>query len=427
MRWKNIMLWAGALCLVANCGGCRAVPVESGAGEREVTIRTVTMFGVGDANRTVYNQIRQEFENTYDYITVEDESRTSDEQWKEQVVADFCVGNEPDVLQFFTDATANELVDMDKFVTLEEIREEYPEYAADTYTWALDQVTNEDGVQRAVPTTGFWEGLYCNQDLFDAYDVPLPTDMESLRYAIEVFRENDIVPIACSLSHVPHYWMEHFLLYSAGKELYMGPYDQVPQAWEDGLELFAELRQMGAFPENTDSASNEYVQGLFAQKQAAMLLEGNWYLPRVEDQEQTIVIAFPNISGNKVEEGTIIGGMTTGFYITRRAWNDPDKRDAAVKYVMAHTGKEAVQRYWENGGGTATTATEVEPMEDRTPLAKSAEQYLKQVNFQILPTDSRMDPEAYAVLINGIMNISHGSPAKALLEQVFAIQNESMK
>ena len=45
-------------------------------------------------------------------------------------------------------------------VSIEDIRAEYPDYAADTLDSALQAAANTDGVERAVPTTGYWEGLY---------------------------------------------------------------------------------------------------------------------------------------------------------------------------------------------------------------------------------------------------------------------------
>ena len=125
------------------------------------------MFGGTDPNKETYDAINQEVMDQYDYITIEDNSQTSDEEWKAQVNADFSVGNEPDVIQFFTDATADSIIATDKLVSIEDIRAEYPDYAKDTLDSALSAAANTDGVERAVPTTGYWEGLYCNKDLFD--------------------------------------------------------------------------------------------------------------------------------------------------------------------------------------------------------------------------------------------------------------------
>jgi len=62
--------------------------------------------------------------------------------------------------------------------------------------------------------------LSFNKDLFDQYNLELPTDWASLTTAIETFKENGIIPIACSLNNVPHYWIEFMMLYAAGEEEY---------------------------------------------------------------------------------------------------------------------------------------------------------------------------------------------------------------
>ncbi len=424
-KGKRIAVMLAAVFAAGVQTGCGTHVVEMVDEVSDVvTLRTVTMFGASDPGSVVYEEIRQEFMRDNPNIYIEDESRTSDEQWKTEVAADFAAGNEPDVLQFFTDATANQLVAMDKFVTIEEIRKEYPDYAEDTWEWALEQVKNADGVARAVPTTGFWEGLYVNEDMFVKYDLPLPTDWDSFVHAVEVFRENGVVPVACALSNVPHYWLEHLLLYTAGDEEYLTVGGEVPDSWVTALETFALLRDMGAFPKDTDSITNEYATELFADKKAAMLLEGNWYLPAVRDTEHTLVLEFPGVQNQKTEPGTVIGGMTSGFYITRRAWNDPNKRDVAVRYVMAQTCREAVQRYYENGGGTAVAATPVIPLRDRSPLETCAAEYAAAASEKLLSTDSRMDPEAYKTLIAGIPQVSLGDSGRRLLEKVFAIAAE---
>ncbi len=389
-----------------------------------ITLRSVTMFGGLDANATVYEHIWEDFLEENPGIYINDESRTADEQWKAEVAADFCAGNEPDVLQFFTDATANQLVAMDKFVTIEEIREYEPDYAKDTYPWALEQVANSDGVQRAVPTTGFWEGLYCNSDLFEKYHVDYPTDWESFQQAVEVFHAHGVVPVACSLAEVPHYWVEHLMLYTVGEEAYKEIPEEVPEDWCKALALFQKLNEINAFPPNADIITNDYARSMFLQKEAAMILEGNWFLPLVEDQKNTVVIAFPGVPDGKEEKGTLISGMSSGFYITKRAFENPKKRDIAIRYVMAQTSSAAVQKYWEHGGGTARAATAVRPLESQTTLTMSVEEFLQNSQKQVLPLDSRMDPEAYTTLIEGIIEIYAGGDPDKLWNEVLAINTQ---
>ena len=85
---------------------------EAGGGTAEasgnpVTLRTVSMFGGTDPNKETYEAINKEFMEQYDYITIEDNSQTSDEEWKAAVNADFSVGNEPDVIQFLKTSVQN--------------------------------------------------------------------------------------------------------------------------------------------------------------------------------------------------------------------------------------------------------------------------------------------------------------------------------
>lgn len=387
-----------------------------------VTIKTVSMFGGTDPNAVVYEKINQEIMEQYSNITIEDNSQASDEDWKASVAADFAVGNEPDVIQYFTDATANAILATDKFVTLDEIRAEYPDYASETLTAALDAVTNPDGVKRAVPTTGYWEGLYCNKDLFDQYGVELPTDWASLVTAIETFKENDIIPIAVSLNEVPHYWIEFLMLYAAGEEEYASVPETAPESWAAGLDTFKTLRDMGAFPEDTDTVDDAYTGQLFKDKKAAMQLDGSWYAGGIEDKENTVVIAFPGLENQKAQKNAIVGGMSSGFYITRKAWEDPDKRDAAVKFVMAHTSKNGVQQYWEATGAIAKAATDVAPVSGMTPLAESALEYTNSASTINAPTDSRLGQEPYSVIVSNIVKISIGEvSSKDVLDESLSL------
>lgn len=399
---------------------------SSDDGEKNaVTLKTVSMFGGTDPNAEVYEKINKEFMEENDYVTIEDNSQVSDEDWKAAVAADFAVGNEPDVIQFFTDANASAVLATDKFVSVEEIKAEYPEYAQDTIDSALAAAENPDGVSRAVPTTGYWEGLYCNKDLFDQYGLELPTDWDSLVTAIKTFKENGIIPIACSLNQVPHYWIEFLMLYSAGEDDYTTVPETAPESWVKGLETFKTLRDMGAFPEDTDTVDDAYTGQLFKDKKAAMQLDGSWYAGGIEDTDNTVVIAFPGVEDQKANVGAMVGGISSGFYITKKAWDDPDKREAAVKFVEAHTCKEGVQQYWEAGGSISKAAVVVYSSDEMTPLALSALDYTNGATTISAPTDARLGQEAYSVITSNIVKISTGdASAEDVLNEALALYQE---
>lgn len=406
-----------------NKGTQAANSGDSAEAKNPVTLKTVSMFGGTDPNKETYDAINQEIMDQYDYITIEDNSQTSDEEWKAQVNADFSVGNEPDVIQFFTDATADSIIATDKLVSIEDIRAEYPDYAKDTLDSALSAAANTDGVERAVPTTGYWEGLYCNKDLFDQYNLELPTDWASMEKAIKTFKDNGIIPIACSLNNVPHYWIEFLMLYSAGVDEYTSIPTTAPEGWVKGIEMFKTLRDMGAFPEDTDTVDDAYTGQLFRDKKAAMQLDGSWYAGNIEDTDNTVVVAFPGVPDQKAEANTIVGGISSGFYITKKAWDDPDKRDAAVKFVMAHTCQAGVQRYWEATGAVSQAAVEVTPVDGASPFAQSIAAYTSSASAIVSPTDSRIG-DAYKTLVSEIVKVSTGamSAEDAINESLALVQ-----
>lgn len=393
-------------------------PTEA-ATQNPVTLTTVSMMGGTDANAANYQAVITQFMKDNPNVTIEDDSQSSTQDWKTKIAADFSVGNEPDVIQYFTDANASDVLATDKFVSIDDIKAVYPDYAKDTLPAALKAAANPDGVERAVPTTGYWEGLFCNKDLFDKYGVALPTDWDSLTKAIDTFKQNNIVPIAVSLNEVPHYWVEFLMLSAAGPDGYTQVPTTAPADWCTGLSMIKTLRDMGAFPVDTDTINNDSAGQLFKNKQAAMQLDGSWFAGGVTDQDNTVVCPLPVIPGGKAQPGYMVGGISSGFYITKKAWDDPDKRDAAVKFVMANTNAQAVQTYW---GGNGQAAAAVKPLDSMTPLAVSGATYSQAATSISAPTDSRLSQEAYTTLIQGIVDVSTGATTpEDLINNVLSI------
>ncbi|MGL4362757.1 MAG: ABC transporter substrate-binding protein, partial [Cellulosilyticaceae bacterium] len=242
-----------------------------------VTLRTISMFGGTDPNAVTYEKYKNEFLAANSHIKIEDESATADETWKASIVTDFSAGNEPDVMFFFTDVTAAPIVEQDKVVSIEEIRAEYPEYAQNINPAALESAAAANGEQYAVPTHGYYEALFCNEDVFQANNLDLPTDWAKLEAAIEGFAQTDITPIAVALGHVPHYWIEHLILAAGGVEDHSNrDIAAVKDSWVTGLSYFQKFGEMGAFPIDTAATQDDLTKQAFIDKQSAMFLDGSW-------------------------------------------------------------------------------------------------------------------------------------------------------
>lgn len=405
---KAVSIFLAVLLLAGLMTGCGANAGKTGKPSSTVTLKTVSMFGGTDPNAKTYQALNKAFTAANQNVTVEDDSTTSNNEWKAKIAADFAVGNEPDVLFFFTDAQAADVLKTDKFVTVEEIRKAYPDYGKDIKPDVLKGVAAPDGEIYALPLTGYYEGLFCNKDLFDQYNLELPTTWDNLMKAIDVFNQNNIIPIAVSLNEVPHYWIEHLILSQGGvADHALNPKDvnAVPESWVKGLEYFKTLRDAGAFPKDTDVIKNADAENLFKNKQAAMQLDGSWFANGIEDKDNTTIVAFPTVPGGAKDPSDIIAGFSSGFYITKKAWDDPDKREAAVDFVMTHTTADSIAIYW---SGAGTPAAECETPSGLPGLMEDGAKMAAAAKGLDAATDSRLNPEAFTTLLRMISDISNG-------------------
>ena len=337
-RWSLVMLML--LCL--------AIPA------RAVSLRTVSAFGGTDASALSYVELLREYEAQTGNV-VEDTSGTSDESWKASVLSDFAAGNEPDILFFFA-CSADSAPILRKMVPIAEINAAYPDLALPE----SDILREGDGRIYAIPLRPYYEGLFVNTDLFERYGAPLPDTWAHFEKAIAVFRDAGIAPIAVSLSDIPHYLAENAVLAAASPEDYTArpaALDEVPESWFRGMELIRRLYTLGAFPENALNTSETITSELFRQKKAAMQIDGSWFINSLpeESMETTVVMPMPSLDG---EGGAVIGGVSMGFYLTRRVWEDPARRDAAVALLEWMTRPDHLRRLaaWDITGALAESA-----------------------------------------------------------------------
>ncbi len=337
-RWSLVMLMLLYLAIPA----------------RAVSLRTVSAFGGTDASALSYVELLREYEAQTGNV-VEDTSGTSDESWKASVLSDFAAGNEPDILFFFA-CSADSAPILRKMVPIAEINAAYPDLALPE----SDILREGDGRIYAIPLRPYYEGLFVNTDLFERYGAPLPDTWAHFEKAIAVFRDAGIAPIAVSLSDIPHYLAENAVLAASSPEDYTArpaALDEVPESWLRGMELIRRLYTLGAFPENALNTSEAITSELFRQKKAAMQIDGSWFINSLpeESMETTVVMPMPSLDG---EGGAVIGGVSMGFYLTRRVWEDPARRDAAVALLEWMTRPDHLRRLaaWDITGALAESA-----------------------------------------------------------------------
>ena len=294
--------------------------------------------------------------------TVADTSATSDETFKTRVITDFETGSEPDVLFFFNGADSNSFIEAGKVVAIEDIRAEFPDYASNMND---DLIADSlvDGKKYAVPVNGYWEAMFVNKEVLDAAGVAMPGanyTMDDFKADCEKIKAAGYTPIAAALGNIPHYWWEFAIFnnQSPANHLEIPSVDD-PSAWVDGMNDIKELYELGTFPENTLSATDDETFAMFTEGKAAFLIDGSWKVggivaacqsdpedPTTLDQAKLDNFDVTYVPGKGSRKATdLIGGLSMGYYITTKAWEDPDKRAAAVNFVSYMTSDEIIPSF----------------------------------------------------------------------------------
>ena len=334
-----------------------AAETTAPAGPAEITV--VTSYGGDDGNRANYEAAVAAYEKATGN-KVNDASGTSNEEWKAKIMADFETGAEPDVLFYFNGVDANDLVNNGKVVSIDTIRAEYPDYASNMKD-DLIPASPADGQKYAVPVNGYWEGLYVNKAVLEDCGVKVPGadyTWDQFLADCEVIKTAGYTPIACSLAEVPHYWFEYSIFnhdtVATHNTLPASSTDTAGAAWVSGLNDIKSLYELGYFPTNTLTSTDAETFQLMADNKAAFAIDGSWKIGWFQENAADIndfTVTYVHAQ-NERKATDLIGGLSMGYYITEKAWNDPEKREACVKFVEAMTQDDVVSLF----GATAVTA-----------------------------------------------------------------------
>lgn len=371
----------------SDAGEGTAPTADTGSDEAEtpaeptgpVELVVTTTFAGEDSNAQNYKDAVAAWEAETGN-TIVDTSATSDETFKTRVVTDFETGSEPDVLFFFNGADSNSFIEAGKVVSIDEIREVYPDYASNMND---DLITASlvDNKKYAVPVNGYWEAMFVNTEVLDAAGVSVPGadyTMDQFKEDCAKIKEAGYTPIAAALGNIPHYWWEFAIFNNQSPETHL----EVPadisdangQAWVAGMNDIKELYELGCFPENTLSATDDETFAMFTDGKAAFLIDGSWKVggivgacqsdpedPSTLDTDKLSHFDVTYVPGKGDRKATdLVGGLSSGYFITRKAWEDPEKQAAAVSFVEYMTSDSVVPVFAQHTASALKNAPEVD-------------------------------------------------------------------
>ncbi len=348
-RIAALLLAAGLLC------ACGQDSREEEPEEEGVVLNVVTSYGADDGNRRNYETAIASYEAATGN-RVADGSAVSNEEWKTRVLTDFMTGSEPDVLFYFTGADAEPFIRAGKVVSIEEIRQAYPDYATNMKQSMMEK--SSDGRHYAVPSLGYWETMFVNRAVLEDCGLPVPGPdytWERFLEDCETVRAAGYTPIACSLYEIPHYWFEFAVMNNGSLDSHLQvPHvdsegrlvdDEAARKWIAALEDIRRLYEAGYFPDNTLTATDTETVAMFGEGEAAFLIDGSWkvgyFTKNYPHSLLDYAVSYVPGKGERPASDAV-GGISMGYFITRRAWDDPARREAAVEFVFHMTSEEVL-------------------------------------------------------------------------------------
>lgn len=373
MKKLLAIVLAAALCFTAFAACQTNTPETSSTPEGgtdasagKVTLNTFSTYAGNDGNAENYQNAVKAWEAETGN-TVNDSSATAEETVKAKIRTDFSTGSEPDAIFYFTGSDADDF--LDKVVSVEDIRKEYPDYASNMKDAVAPKAS--DGTWYAVPVNGYWENMFVNKKVLADAGVEVPGadyTWDQFLTDCQKIKDAGFTPIAASFVDVPHYWWEFAIYNNDTPDTHLAipasTTDEAGKAWVQGMQDIKDVYELGYFPDAVLSEKDEALQELFYTDRAAFMIDGSWRAGTIKTRcsdadgnidearlaEFTVVNVPAKDGGRKATD--MITGMSSGWYITKKAWDDPAKRDAAVSFVTAMTTDEIVSQF----AGTSATA-----------------------------------------------------------------------
>lgn len=359
----------------------------------EKTIIKFTSSWAGyDTKAPIIQTILEQFENENPNVELLNASMTG-EDFLFTLTTDFASSNEPDVFGLWPGTNFNTLIKQGKVADLTQLLENNPDWYNLFNKDAWKYVTFDDRIY-GLPLEIIYEGLFINRDLFEKYDVLIPTTFEELLIAIEKFKENEIIPIAYNGTPEGSFIYQNMIMQLGGKDEVENPITdegKLVESYVKGMYYMKELYDAGAFPENAFIIDDKTRNDLFVEKKAAMIVQGSWFIgdQAVNPNSTTVdIIPFPRFEEGKALNGSIIYGCGNGiFHMSQKAWEDEEKRELCIALLEKLTSVSSAELFADSSG---TVVNVIIPNQEDvlSPMQLKGSMFLKSAQEYIGPTDS---------------------------------------
>ena len=361
-------------------------------GENPKTVlRFISSWGGVDSKAETLKTILNQFEADNPDIAVSNESLFG-EDFLPKIKTDFASGNDPDVFGLWPGSDIKALVRAGKVADLTTLLQDDPQWK-ESFDSMWDYTTY-DGKIYGLPVEVIFECMFINRDLFDKYQIPVPMDFYDLKKAVRRFRQQNIVPIAFNTYSEGTYLYQNLIPIVGGKEGTEHPFTNgtINPAYITAMQHVKELYDLGAFPADCFTMTNNERNVLFKEKKAAMIVQGSWFIGDFDAEDPSVdIIRIPYIEGYQALKGTMVYGLGGGsFHMSTAVHEDKTKLEAAIRLLKALTSPETAAVFAAETGMISNVNIDLYHINYRN-LTVKGKKMLNESELLVGPADSFVD------------------------------------
>ena len=139
------------------------------------------------------------------------------------------------------------------------------------------------------------------------------------------------------------------------------------------------------------------------------MIYGSWKVGGIEgatdDIDNFTVTYVPGKNDRLTTD--IIGGLSSGWYITRKAWDDPEKRQACVDFISYMTSDEMVTQFASVSATALKNGSQVDESQ-LSSLAVAGLELVKGATGMSAAVQDQVTQEARVPVFNGMPDIVTG-------------------
>lgn len=196
------------------------------------------------------------------------------------------------------------------------------------------------------PTSYNVIGMYYRTDIFDQYNLEVPTTMDEFEKVCATLKENGITPVSTAGLNGWHVMrvIEQFIESTEGAEKH-DELQALTTSWDDAgvveaLEIYKDFCEKGYFPEGFVTANPDDTKMAFGMGSCAMDIQGQWY----DGQLTNDGVSLDNVSWFPFPNGT--GRMSAFAEMTQfNGKLTDDELKAAILFTEFYNSYEAAAVY----------------------------------------------------------------------------------